>query len=149
MTVEALERLLAERDCERLQVRYAEAADTGDVEGFARLFAPTGSISVPEAAPFVGYNAIRGAMQALADTGRTMRHLVTNPLIDVTDTDHATGSCRLLVYDSSAAPDERGIRPMLPPGTVGDFHDRFVRVAGMWRFEARRLVRIFQHGAAS
>jgi ketosteroid isomerase-like protein len=145
--MEALERLLAERACERLQLLYAEAADAGDVEGFTDLFVADGSISVPEHPPFMGHDAIRSAMQALADTGRTMRHLITNALIDVTDADHAVGTCRLLVYDSTALPDQRGIRPMLSPGTVGDFHDRFVRAGAQWRFSARSLVRIFQQVA--
>lgn len=145
--MQAIERLLAERACERLQLRYAEAADAGDVDGFTGLFVANGSISVPEHAPFIGHDAIRSAMQALADTGRTMRHLIANPLIDVTDSDHAVGTCRLLVYDSTALPDRHGIRPMLSPGTIGDFHDRFVRTAGQWQFSARSLVRIFQQVA--
>jgi len=141
------ERMLAEHACMKLQRQYGVFADRGDVEGFTNLFAPDGSVAVPEAPPFVGHEAIRGSIQALGDLGVTMQHVLTNNVVDVVDADTATGVSYLIVFNSTAEPDERGSRPVEPPPTVGFYEDRFRRTPDGWRFQSRVLTRVFRRPA--
>jgi ketosteroid isomerase-like protein len=138
------ERLLAEAACIRLQHRYCITADRCDVEGFVALFTPDAAITVPEHPPFVGRDAIRAAMQALADTGVTNRHVTTNSVIDVLNAESARGVCYLTVYASAATPDAQGFRPLDLPTTVGEYDDQFQMSAEGWRFKSRRLTRVFR-----
>ena len=138
------ERLLAEAACIRLQHLYCITADRCDVEGFVALFAPGASITVPEHPAFVGQDAIRAAMQALADTGITNRHVASNSVIDVHDGANASGLCYLTVYASAAAPDAQGFRPLELPSTVGEYHDEFAAGIDGWRFKSRSLMRVFR-----
>lgn len=138
------ERVLIERDCERLQVRYALAADTGDVEAFVGLFAENGSVEVPEHPAFVGHEAIRDSIRALAATVITMRHIITNRLVTVIDENQAEGICYLTVYNSDAEPDAQGMRPAGLPATIGEYTDQFVKTDTGWRFQSRVLQRVFR-----
>ncbi|MBI1199267.1 MAG: hypothetical protein GC203_15510 [Phenylobacterium sp.] len=139
-----LERMLIEHACQKLQMLYAVHADRSEVEAFTQLFAPDGSVEVPEAPAFVGHEAIRASMQALADQGVTMRHVMTNPVVHAIDADRAAGSCYLTVYNSAAEPDAAGVRPVAPPATVGEYADTFRRTPDGWRFQSRVLTRVFR-----
>ncbi|MBL8772102.1 MAG: nuclear transport factor 2 family protein [Phenylobacterium sp.] len=139
-----LERMLIEHACQKLQMLYGVHADRGEVEAFTQLFAADGSVAVPEAPAFVGHAAIRASMQALADQGIAMRHVMTNPVVHVVDADRATGSCYLTVYNSAAEPDAAGIRPVALPATVGEYADVFRRTDEGWRFQSRVLTRVFR-----
>lgn len=141
-----LERMLIEHACGKLQMQYGIFADRGDIEGFTRLFAPDGSVAVPEHPPFVGHDAIRASIEALAALGVTMRHVLTNAVVDVVDADTATGVSYLVVYNSTAAADANGQRPVAPPATVGEYADTFRRTAAGWRFQTRVLTRVFRGG---
>jgi ketosteroid isomerase-like protein len=138
------ERLLIEYQCQRLQTAYAISADQGDVDAFVRCFAPDGQVTVPGSPPFCGHDAIRASIVALGALGVTYRHLITNCLITVHDARSASGICYLLTFNSSAAPDAQGSRPMESPGTVGEYHDEFVKTADGWRISRRVLKRIFR-----
>ena len=138
------DRLLAEAACFRLQQLYCITADRCDIEGFVALFAPDASITVPEHPPFTGHDAIRAAMQALADSGVTNRHIATNCVIDVQDETNASGLCYLTVYASTAAADADGFRPLELPTTVGEYQDRFEATTNGWRFKSRTLTRVFR-----
>jgi hypothetical protein len=139
-----IERLLAERECEKLQVAYALAADRGDADGFTALFAPDASILIPEYAPFVGHAAIHASLVALASSGVTMRHVITNQHVTATGPDRAEGGCYLLVFNNPDPPDASGVCDVRPPGTVGEYADQFVRTDAGWRFRERRLTRVFR-----
>jgi ketosteroid isomerase-like protein len=141
-----LERLLIEHACMKLQMQYGMFADRGDSEGFTQLFAPDGSVAVPEAPPFVGHAAIRESIQALTALGVTMRHVLTNAVVDAVDAEHATGVCYLVVYNSKADADASGQRPVAPPATVGEYADTFRRTPQGWRFQSRVLTRVFRGG---
>lgn len=139
-----IERLLIEHACMRLQIQYCIHADNSEVEAFTALFAEDGSVAVPEYPPFVGHAAIRASMQALADTGVTMRHVMSNSLIDVENDRRANGVCYLTAYGSSAPPAENGARPMEAPGTIGHYTDEFTLTAAGWRFKSRVLTRVLR-----
>ncbi len=142
--MDAIERMLAERECERLQVTYALTADCGDADGFTALFTEDAAIHIPEYPPFEGRAAIHDSLLGLAGTGVTMRHIVTNQRVTMTGPDSATGICYLIVYNNPDPADENGIPDMRPPSTVGEYRDEFIRAAGEWRFRERRLTRVFR-----
>jgi ketosteroid isomerase-like protein len=139
-----LEVLLAEQACQKLQMLYAVHADRGDVEAFTQLFAPDGSVEVPEAPAFVGHAAIRASMEALNALGVTMRHVMTNPVVQVVDETTATGACYLTVWNSKDAPDAAGVRPIALPATMGEYADVFRKTDAGWRFQSRVLTRVFR-----
>jgi hypothetical protein len=139
-----LERMLIEHACMKLQRQYGVFADHGDVEGFTNLFAPDGSVAVPEAPPFVGHEAIRASIKALGDQEVTMRHVLTNNVVDAIDDESAEGVSYLVVYNSTAPVDARGTRPVEPPATVGEYRDRFRRTPQGWKFQSRVLTRVFR-----
>lgn len=138
------DRLLAEYACLRLQTRYCLTADSGDVEAFVQLFAPGGSIAVPEHPPFVGHDAIRASLRALHATGLTFRHLGMNGLVDILSPTRAQGMCYLVAFNAMGAADVSGCRTMSLPSTVGEYHDAFARNDGEWLFQSRRLIRVFR-----
>lgn len=140
-------RLLIEHACIKLQMQYAVFADRSDIEGFTQLFAAEGSVAVPEHPPFVGHDAIRASIQALAALGVTMRHVITNTVVDVIDADRATGVCYLAVYNSTVPADASGQRPIALPATVGEYADLFHRTEEGWRIQSRVLTRVFRSGA--
>jgi hypothetical protein len=137
-------RMLIAYECMRLQNLYCLNADRGDVEGFVSLFAEDGSVEVPEAPAFVGSAAIRAAMQALVDTGLTHKHIASNHLVEAMSATRASGSCYLVVFNSAAAPDERGMRPLEQASTVGHYDDAFVFTNAGWKFRSRVLTRTFR-----
>jgi hypothetical protein len=139
-----IDRALAEQACIKLQTLYCVHADQGNVEGFTALFAPDGSIKVPEHPAFAGHDAIRASITALAATGIAMRHLAMNAVVHVESDDAASGLCYLVVFNSGAPADEHGWRPMDLPATVGQYDDAFVRISGQWLFRSRTLTRVFR-----
>ena len=139
-----IERMLAERECERLQVTYTLTADRGDADGFTALFTEDAAIHIPEYPPFAGRVAIHDSLLGLAGTGVTMRHVITNQQVVVTGPDSATGICYLIVYNNPDPPDENGIHEVRPPSTIGEYRDQVVRTAEGWRFGERRLTRVFR-----
>ncbi len=139
-----IERMLAERECERLQVSYALAADCGDADAFTALFVSDAVIHIPEYPPFAGHAAIHDSLLGLAGTGVTMRHVISNQQVTVTAPESATGICYLIVYNNPDQADEHGIREVRPPATVGEYRDQFTRTAEGWRFSERRLTRVFR-----
>jgi hypothetical protein len=139
-----IEAMLIERACARLQTLYCIHADRRETEAFVQLFAEDGSVAVPEHPAFVGHEAIRWSIEALAALPVAMRHVMTNSVIDVIDADNATGLCYLTVWNSAEPADENGWRPIELPGTVGEYHDVFRRTPAGWRFASRQLTRVFR-----
>lgn len=139
-----IERLLIEHACTRLQTLYCIHADNCAIDAFTQLFAEDGSVAVPEHPAFVGHAAIRGSMQALSDLGVTMRHVMSNSLIEVQSPSSATGLCYLTAYGSISPADASGARPMEQPGTIGHYSDEFARTADGWRFKSRVLTRVLR-----
>jgi hypothetical protein len=140
--------MMIEHECQRLQVAYAVTADQGDVDGFVGCFAEDGEVVVPGAPPFVGHEAIRQSVVQLGALGVAYRHLISNSLITVHDGQSAAGICYLLTFNSAAPADAMGSRPIEAPGTVGEYHDEFVRTRAGWRIKRRELKRVFRRDDA-
>lgn len=120
-----------------LLYRYADLIDAGDFAGAARLFRH-GSV-------LAGGNRIEGedAIAAmwrnfvkLHDGTPRTRHLVTNPIIDLS-ADGQSATCRSQWTVLQAA---EGLT--LQPIATGRYHDRFARIDGEWVFTERSYARV-------
>jgi 3-phenylpropionate/cinnamic acid dioxygenase small subunit len=116
---------------------YAERIDTGDFAGVADLLAHA-ELS------FAGYDDVRrGRDQILAlyesttrryddGTPRT-KHVMTNVVVEE---DGAQATARSYFTVLQAVPGTLALQPVV----AGRYHDRFERVDGAWRFQARRIL---------
>ncbi|MEM7342293.1 MAG: nuclear transport factor 2 family protein [Actinomycetota bacterium] len=134
---EAMQRLIDERACARLVIRYTHLVDFGDAPSIADLFTADGVWRTDEFA-MEGQHAIRAGFERRQGvTRRQSRHVCTNVIIDVNG-DEATGLCYLVNYrhDSTTGVAEKPA-PADVPKFVGEYHDRFVRTAAGWRIADR------------
>jgi len=137
-----LERILIERECERLVTAYCHYVDHGEAGRIAELFTEDGVWKSPEAT-LDGRDAIRKAMdERQANVGRMSRHVCSNLLIDIVDDDHAEGVVYLTLYRHDGK-EGRPLSPLESPALVGEYRDRFLRTAEGWRFTYREAAASF------
>jgi uncharacterized protein (TIGR02246 family) len=140
-----LERVLAERACERLVVEYARRLDFGQADRVAELFTDDAVWEMPGRIRFEGRDELAaGIPSRLSGTARTTRHVCTNIAIDVLGRDEAVGFCYLVNYRYDW-PDGAAVAPApsAEPKYIGEYTDRFVRTADGWRIAHRRSVLAF------
>jgi ketosteroid isomerase-like protein len=117
---------------------YADLIDAGDLIGAARLFRHGAVVSGGQR--IEGEEAIaamwRGWMRLYPDGTPRTRHIITNPIIELSD-DGQTATCRSQWTVLQAT----GGFPLQPVGT-GRYHDRFARIAGQWHFTERNYAQI-------
>lgn len=135
-----LERVLAERACERLIVDYCRFVDFGEASRIAELFTEDGtweSVGVLMS----GRDDIRAQfLEREGVTRRESRHVCTNVGIDVISPDEAVGLCYLVNYRHDRREGESsGTVPAAAPKFVGEYRDRFRRTPDGWRFAQRRI----------
>jgi 3-phenylpropionate/cinnamic acid dioxygenase small subunit len=120
-----------------LLYRYAELIDAGDFDGVGQLlgrstFGGSGSGSVSGAKNIAKLFAT--TTRRYPDHGNTprTRHLVLNPIVEITDNDTATTrSTFCVVQDTETVP--------IQPIVVGRYYDRFGRDDDGWYFTERRV----------
>lgn len=140
--MDAVQRLLIERECEWVLLQSMRNTDFGQAARTADLFVPDG-VMVVGSTVLRGRAAIREALaQRQALTGRVSRHVATNVMLTVLDADHAEGSCYVTVYRHDGEPG-MGIAPLDGPASVGQHDVRFVRTDEGWRFAEVRAAHIF------
>ena len=151
-TLSSAERSEIERSCERMVYAYARALDLGDMSGAADFFAEQGSFARPMTPDQViqGRENIRAALLTRPKSLLT-KHLATNVMIEVVSRDEARGLSYLTMI--STTPGESAA-PFISAGPIyfGEFRDRFVRVAGEWKFLERRgsiQMKFFGQGASA
>jgi hypothetical protein len=136
-----LDRLLAERACERLITDYCQFVDFGEAARIADLFTADGVWEASDGVRMDGQHEIRagfGRRQGI--TRRTSRHVCTNVSIDVADENRATGLCYLINYRHDSPTGVAAMpAPAGAPKFVGEYRDRFVRTPQGWRFQHRRF----------
>ena len=131
------ERVLIERECERLVTLYCHYVDHGEAERIAELFAKDGVWRSPQVT-MNGKEELRRGFRARQQNQRRMsRHVCNNLLIDVIDADNATGCVYLTLYRHDGK-EGRALSPLPGPEMVGEYRDRFVRTADGWRFADRK-----------
>ncbi len=76
-----------------------------------------------------GRNAIRDAFSGLTDS--TIRHVLTNTIVDVVDEDHANAMSYVTIYVEKGFPDDRPLS-FDGPNLLGENHDKLVRTEDSW-----------------
>ena len=123
---DALARLLAEREIERLILDYASHNDEANWEAVAAMFVANGRVSRPIAPDDFtqGQDAILAAFKARPL--RRTRHIISNIRINVTD-ETAIASSQIMLFTG----------PDMDP-LVGSYVDQLIRTREGWRFVERR-----------
>ncbi|RQV07407.1 nuclear transport factor 2 family protein [Burkholderia cenocepacia] len=132
-----LELLAAKQACQDLVVRFARLSDERDATGLAGLFADDAVMRRPDGSELRGRTAIAAAY-ADRPADRITRHHVGNVLIELQSPVSAAGTSSVLLWTASAA-DPAGPfgRPAGARQVIGEFHDRYVKTDGGWRFTER------------
>jgi ketosteroid isomerase-like protein len=130
-----VERLLIERECERLIVAYSHLIDMGEAARVAELFTEDGVWESADA-------TMRGRAQIHAgfgrrqdNTARRSRHVCTNVAVAVTSATEATGLCYFTLYRADGV--DTATAPVEGPEIVGEYRDAFVRTDDGWRIARR------------
>lgn len=123
----AVDRLIAERACERLIIDYAALVDAADWEGVAALYSDDGRMSRPTAPD--QFTAGREAILAgfLARQPRTTRHICANIRVTIISPVEALATSQILLFTAADVP------PL-----VGSYADHMVDQGDGWRFAERR-----------
>lgn len=141
-----IERLLIEKECEKLSVAYAKTVDFKEYEAFVELFDDNAYLHAGVA--LEGKEGIRRGMAKRSDQLRS-RHILTNIYIDVIDENHATGISYLTLYRHMGSESlQSGTIAMKGPAAVGHYSDEYIRTMAGWRFARRELEFAFQDPAA-
>ena len=133
-----IQRMLIERECERLINQYCLFVDFGEASRIAELLTEDGQW-INESIKMEGRGGIQKWFSKREGvTRRTSRHLCTNVLITVEDEDRATGICYLINYRHDSRTGEAEVpAPSDAPKFVGEYRDTFVRTPEGWRFQTR------------
>jgi hypothetical protein len=136
--MDAWERLLIERECERLLVRLLRLADFGAGDEVAELFAPDGTLAIPlgRAQGLEQLRAVLLVQHELPE--RTERRVLSNLLLRVRDADRAEGTAYVTVYSHEGAP-VGGEVPLVGPQALGMCSVRFVSTPAGWRLADCRI----------
>ncbi|WP_269858915.1 nuclear transport factor 2 family protein [Streptomyces sp. RPT161] len=134
-TIDPMERLLAERACERLILDFVRRLDLGEPSTVAELFTADGVWEWPD-----GDRRIQGR-DALRDyfgsrpTDRLSRRMCTNILVTITSPTTASATTYFATYRVDGH--TSGMVPPRPPVNIGHYEDTFRKVAGSWLLAAR------------
>lgn len=128
------DRLLIERECERLVVAYTHLVDFGEAAKVADLFTEDGTWSAP-GVTMRGRDQIREGFATREDMPRMSKHVCTNLQIDVLDDRHAEGAVYLTLYRAET---DAGVAPLSGPTLIGHYRDSFVLTDKGWRFATRQ-----------
>jgi SnoaL-like domain len=122
-----LNRILAERACERLIVDYAALNDAADWDGVAMLYTEDGRMSRPTAPnEFIeGRESILAAFKSRPP--RATRHICANIRVNVENESSANATSQILLFTGA---------DKLP--LVGSYADRITLTKDGWRFSERR-----------
>ena len=125
--MDALDRLIAERACERLIIDYAALVDAARWDAVAALYSADGRMSRPTAPDdFIeGRDAILTSF--LARPLRKTRHICANIRITIEGAARATAQSQILLFTGA---DQHPL--------VGSYSDILVNDGDVWRFLERR-----------
>ena len=145
--MDAIERLLIERECERLVTQYCHYVDHGEAQRIADLFTNDGVWTAPGVVTMTGREELRrGLGHRQARTSRTARHVCSNLLLTVLDADNVEGVVYMTLYnhDRKDGEDPDELPPIGLPRMIGECRDRFSRTPEGWRFSRREVVAAFR-----
>ncbi|MCX4751117.1 nuclear transport factor 2 family protein [Kitasatospora sp. NBC_01287] len=132
-----IDRMLAERACERIIVDFIHRLDLGEPGSVAELFTPDGSWHWPHGDRRIeGREALR-AYFASRPADRLSRRLMTNVLVTVESATSARAVSYLTTYRVDGYVGGM-IEPRLP-ANVGHYEDTFRTVDGRWYLATRTV----------
>jgi nuclear transport factor 2 (NTF2) superfamily protein len=147
--MDAIERLLVERACERLIVEYARRIDFGEADRIADLFTEDGCWEGTDLV-LSGRDAIHEWFETRGRlTRRVSRHVCTNVAVEALSATEARSLSYMVNYrfDRPEGSTESPV-PAGPPKYVGELHDSFRLTDEGWRFTSRRVTVTFQRPRA-
>jgi hypothetical protein len=127
ISVDDLDRMIAERACERLILDYAANNDAGQWEAVVALYVAEGRMSRPTApdAFIERRDAILAAF--LARPPRKTRHICANIQVSIESATSASATSQIMLFTGAEQ------APL-----VGSYHDKFKHTDAGWRFAERR-----------
>ncbi|WP_406127261.1 nuclear transport factor 2 family protein [Streptomyces sp. NBC_00989] len=137
MDLDPLQRLLAERACERVVLDFVRRLDLGEPSSVAELFTEDGTWEWPDGERLVeGREALRKYFGS-RPAGRLSRRLMSNVLVTLTTPDTAISTAYFTTYRVDGH--HGGLVPAGPPVQVGHYEDNFREVDGSWLITSRTL----------
>lgn len=134
-----VERLLAERDCERLILELVRRLDLGEPSTVADLFTPDGVWHWPGGVRRIeGREALREYFGS-RPADRLSRRLCTNILVTVDSPVTASATTYFATYRVDGYTEGTLVAPRLP-ANIGHYEDTFRKVDGAWLMATRTLV---------
>jgi len=134
-TLDPMERLLAERACERLLVEFLWRLDLGEPGMVAELFTADGIWEWPGGDRLVRERDALREYFASRPADRLSRRVCSNVLVTVDSATTAGSTSYFATYRVDGY--RGGIVPSRPPVNVGHYEDRFRRVEGRWLLASR------------
>lgn len=136
-----MDRLLAERACERLIIEFVHRLDLGDPGEVAELFVDDGVWEWAEGDRRIqGRDALRSYF-AGRPAGRLSRRMCTNILVTLTSGSTATAITYFTTYRVDGH--TNGFEPPRIPTQVGHYEDAFLKVDDVWLLRSRSLFLAF------
>ncbi|MGW2090319.1 nuclear transport factor 2 family protein [Streptomyces sp. NPDC001880] len=133
--LDQMERLFAERACERLIVEFVRRLDLGDPSSVADLFTPDGVWEWPHGDRKVeGREALRSYFGS-RPKDRLSRRMSTNILVTVNSVSTATATSYFATYRVDGYTD--GMVPPRLPVNVGHYEDTFRKIEDTWLLTSR------------
>lgn len=131
-----LERLVAERACERLMIEYCECVDTRDFTRLVSLFSSDGVLKRPD-----GEWKGRAAIGAFFDklTTDPLIHACSNMLVDIDGPQSGKASSYVTVFRSYGQ-NADGLPKLEAPYVVAKYVDRFTVEDGAWKIAFRDTI---------
>jgi hypothetical protein len=137
--LDPLERLLAERACERLVVDFVRRLDLGEPSSVAELFTEDGVWQWPapgDGRRSEGREALREYFGS-RPADRLSRRIMSNILVTVTSPDTAEATSYFTTYRVDGY--SGAMVPPGPPVQVGHYEDTFRKPDGAWLLASRTL----------
>ncbi|WP_255954490.1 nuclear transport factor 2 family protein [Streptomyces odontomachi] len=137
--LDAMERLLAERACERVILEFIRRLDLGDPSTVCDLFTPDGVWEWPyDKRRIEGREALR-AYFGSRPADRLSRRMCTNILVTVDSPNTAAATTYFATYRVDGHTEGAPIPPRLP-ANIGHYEDTFRKIDGTWQMASRTLV---------
>ena len=133
------QRFAIEWDCQKVSRQYYHLMDQRNYDDAIMLFSTDVRWEVM-GLDLHGRKAVRDAFSGLTDS--TIRHVLTNTIVDVVDKDNANAVSYVTIYVEKGFPDD-GPLSFDGPNRLGENHDKLVRMEDGWRIAHRTGRRAF------
>jgi hypothetical protein len=140
-------RIAIEWDCSQLLLRFYDCFDSFDYDGMAALFTPDGVWH--RAGKALQAHSGMVAELSTRSTTQTVRHVVTNLIVQAQDQSHARGSCYLTAYRHDDGQPSAKPPSISSPYLLLVVTAQFARVAQGWRISEQVMKREFEFAGAS